>query len=458
MVAPSPDQQHALDTIEAWIQRRGPHRDHVLGGPAGTGKTTVLREVLNQADDGKTPITLTASTNKAASVLSATTGREATTVHSALGIRHQEDAATGRESFRQVGPCAVPEDSLLVIDEASMINRDLMTLIGAEADRRGCGCLFVGDPYQLPPVGEPSCPVFADVANQSILTTVHRQGDGNPLIDVATEYRQVLDGEPFPPEFRDVTSEAGGCRAADTTEWLGNLLDAFDAAPFNDNPDRCRALAWTNRRVNDLNRLIRRRVVGADDDERFVAGEMVAAGSPITKRAQVSIDGEMTWIDEVVLPTDRGATVTQTRRDIDDYGVRGWRLDLGETVRNIFVPDNWADAKRVLSDLSTKARRLTEDAKGSGDKQLDRMRRDAWREFFTAKKHFADIRYPYASTVHKSQGSTYDIAFIDVGDIGRNRKRHEVARLSYVSLTRPVSWAVTCGQLPERVKKGGVTA
>lgn len=172
-----------------------------------------------------------------------------------------------------------------------------------------------------PPASAPSrvalvyCLIFfqnAERTNSFGFKGFQEKYDGNPLIDVATAYRRVLDGEAFPAAIQDTVSQAGGCVSIDPARWLAEMLEAFGAEPFRDNPDRCRALAWTNRRVADLNRLIRRVVVGADDEERFVVGEMVTAGTPITKRVQITIDGERHWVDSVALPTDTAATGAMT--------------------------------------------------------------------------------------------------------------------------------------------------
>jgi len=82
---------------------------------------------------------------------------------------------------------------------------------------------------------------------------------------------------------------------------------------------------------------------------------------------------------------------------------------------------------------------------------LDEDRRAAWRAFFEIKRNFHDVRPPYCQTVHKSQGSTYKFSFVDVGDVGRNTKWYETARLLYVALTRASHTAFTIGELPERL-------
>ena len=75
-----------------------------------------------------------------------------------------------------------------------------------------------------------------------------------------------------------------------------------------------------------------------------------------------------------------------------------------------------------------------------------------WYEFFNLKNTYADFRPNHASTVHKSQGSTYSNVCIDLTDIGLNNKPMEVARLLYVGITRAKHKLYLYGELPDKYK------
>jgi ATP-dependent exoDNAse (exonuclease V) alpha subunit len=64
---------------------------------------------------------------------------------------------------------------------------------------------------------------------------------------------------------------------------------------------------------------------------------------------------------------------------------------------------------------------------------------------------FCDLRPIHASTVHKSQGSTYQTVYVDLTDIGRNTRRDVLLRLLYVALTRAKGDVVVTGELPSRL-------
>ena len=60
-----------------------------------------------------------------------------------------------------------------------------------------------------------------------------------------------------------------------------------------------------------------------------------------------------------------------------------------------------------------------------------------WGKFYEAKRMFADIGYNYAITAHKSQGSTYETAFVVESDIDIQRDIENRNRIKYTAFTRP---------------------
>jgi exodeoxyribonuclease V alpha subunit len=151
----------------------------VTGGP-GTGKTTIVRGILEIfAAKGKT-VALAAPTGRAAKRLSETTGREAKTIHRLLEF----DASIGgfkrdREKLLEV--------ELLVIDEASMVDIVLMSQLARAIPPWAC-LVLVGDVDQLPSVGPGA--VLADIiASKSVavvrLTEIFRQAGQSWIVRAA---------------------------------------------------------------------------------------------------------------------------------------------------------------------------------------------------------------------------------------------------------------------------------
>ena len=64
------------------------------------------------------------------------------------------------------------------------------------------------------------------------------------------------------------------------------------------------------------------------------------------------------------------------------------------------------------------------------------LRTKKWKLFFIIKETFIDVKYIYASTIHKLQGSTYDTVYIDLREIENMKDKDMMFRLLYVAITR----------------------
>jgi len=137
----------------------------ITGGP-GTGKTTVLKSILDvyKRITKEKKILLAAPTGLAARRMSDATGMEACTLHSALGLFHNDEEEEINKSDEEL------EYDFIVVDEASMLDMKLMY----ELLRRvkvNAHILFVGDVDQLPSVGAGN--VLREMINCVVINTTH---------------------------------------------------------------------------------------------------------------------------------------------------------------------------------------------------------------------------------------------------------------------------------------------
>ena len=168
----------------------------VTGGP-GTGKTTIVRGILELFMDHQLRIALCAPTGRAAKRLTETTGREAKTIHRLLEF----DPALG--GFKRDAGNPLDLD-LLVVDEASMVDVALMYQLVRALPRRAC-LVLVGDVDQLPSVGPGA--VLADViASGAVpvvrLTTIFRQAGQSWIVRAAHAVRRGETPESAAPRTR----------------------------------------------------------------------------------------------------------------------------------------------------------------------------------------------------------------------------------------------------------------
>ncbi len=137
----------------------------ITGGP-GTGKTTILRGILELLGQYQLRCLLAAPTGRAAKRLTEVTGEDASTIHRLLeaGI----DPATGKMFFARDAENPLKCDAVIV-DEMSMVDVSLLYSL-LQAIPTGKRLILVGDPDQLPPVG-PGFP-FGDMLRSGSLPTV----------------------------------------------------------------------------------------------------------------------------------------------------------------------------------------------------------------------------------------------------------------------------------------------
>lgn len=151
----------------------------ITGGP-GTGKTTTLKALLDSLEEAGLSTTLCAPTGKAASRMTQSTGREATTLHRLLGY---DGDGFGDKTL---------SGDVFVVDEVSMASNELLgALLRSIPD--GKRVILVGDEDQLPPI-DPGWPLGALVKTMPLarLTKTHRQAEGSPILKLA---HQLIAGE-----------------------------------------------------------------------------------------------------------------------------------------------------------------------------------------------------------------------------------------------------------------------
>lgn len=204
----SEEQELAVNQIFAFLTDPDPLRlEFKLGGFAGTGKTTIIKELIRRLDDLRyTKITtvnvpaillrmvpmVCAFTGKACNVLRRK-GVRANTIHSLIYRLVSIDPKSNQMEWRRVSKTDL-FGTFFIVDEASMISTDIYKDLRAY----GIKMLFVGDPGQLEPVGEnPLLMTRPDL----VLKHIHRQALDNPIIKLSKDIRE---GHPIPPIGTDL--------------------------------------------------------------------------------------------------------------------------------------------------------------------------------------------------------------------------------------------------------------
>jgi exodeoxyribonuclease-5 len=369
-----------------------------LGGYAGTGKTFLLHHLINSL--GAEPICL-CPTGKAASVLQKKlTNVVVRTIHSVLYVPvapslydlmrleeqllnipgdskliemiHDEKVKLNERkiTFADKDNVKIKPNDFVIIDEASMVTNKML----GDLERTGAKVLFVGDPGQLPPVGDSG--FFSTQKPDIILTQVQRQALGNPIIRLSMDIRKGIDIDPF------IDSE--------------HILRRPKANFSLDNFTQCdQILTGRNTIRRKLNR-ITRKLLGHHESTFPVSGEKLICLKNLTHAGNMFING-------VQCLSDSNTELNEASGD--------WELDLmyeGSFVRRAPIYNYPFDVH---------------------------YHDDAIEEPWPSRIGLIELDYGYAITVHKSQGSEWDHVIL-VDDAMNEKDRGFRKRWLYTAVTR----------------------
>jgi len=374
----------------------------VIQGYAGTGKTTVtsvlieelpniLRtaELLGQQKEIIHDVQLTATTNKAAEALAYLTKRPVSTIHSLLGLRVDTNWKTRETTLQQTRNTMDFHNTLIFIDEASYIDPKLLDLI--EKLTVHSKVIFMGDPAQLAPVKFNYAPVFKAGYPTVALTDVVRQIAGNPIIDLATAFRNTVNSGQFfkfKPDGEHVVH-------LDRDTFERTMIKEFSRPDWKSHDSKY--LAWTNKAVIAHNHAINGLIKGTPN---LAVHDYAVCNKYIAKKGHR-------------IKTDQLVQVTKID-PAQQHGVDGWNVELDHRF-TAFLPKS----------LEKKTKRLKEATK-----------KEQYAVVREISETWIDLRAAYACTINKSQGSTYDRVFIDLDNVGKCNNANMIARMLYVAVSR----------------------
>jgi exodeoxyribonuclease-5 len=390
------DQVAAWELILKFLA--GNEKFFALRGYAGTGKSFLLKSLKKLPQHN---FIFSATTNKAAAVLSSFIGEPAKTVYSVLGLRMEQDddklVLTAGKRRQNLG-----DKPILIIDEAGMAPQEVVRLLVEAVNTTDLRVILVGDPAQLNPVGEVSSQAWRLPSPACRITMKQPLRFDNDLLTVATGVRTALRKKSFDYDF--VTS--ANVEVLRKSSWMESILSIRDW-------DANKVACWRNKTVNKINEAVRE---GLGYEDRFVPGENILMAAPL-----VSDDTILAHTDEEF----KVASVGERRFSLPEGELDAWVLTLVDKDFPIFVPQSGAAFQEALSKRASLA-----------SKQVGKRRKELWSHFWDLKNLMQDVRYGYAMTTHRLQGTTVNNVYVDRQDILANPNPKEGYRCLYVATTR----------------------
>ncbi len=429
----------------------------ILRGYAGTGKTTMVKEVADYISQSR-QLTMMAPTGRAARVLSDKTGYRATTIHRAiyekahLVPKRVKDVA--ESEFKFVFPIRKSDkegDIVAIVDEASMVCSrkiehelfifgtdnlmdDLLTYVRPNF---GGKVIFVGDPAQLPPVGESvssalSTEYFQGKGLEVVeaeLTEVLRQKGDSVILKNAMMIRDLLNKDKrnqlvFEEQKDDVET-------VPSEQFLDKYIDHRKVSEVHDSVIIC----YSNKSASRYNRDIRKALYGEDVPLRVNDILLITQNNYRLNR----MNGEFVPVLSVGARTHQSAPVyiqrggTKQRVSITLNFVQVTVTDGdGNEMLCMLLEDLLTNDKATISIDENRAlyinfcMRHPELKPGTG----------AFAEALLSDEYYNAIRakYGYAVTGHKCQGGEWGKVFVDYTD--RTGLNDDSLRWAYTATTR----------------------
>lgn len=466
----------------------------ILRGYAGTGKTTMIQSIIQAVEPARPHCVLMAPTGRAAKMLREKTGRDASTIHRAIynfdkmeateldenGDTTEEDPANKEVSakLKEVDSLKFwfriktsddnfdPGQSLYIVDEASMISSvksceemlhfgtdvlldDLMTFIHPH---NGGKILFIGDPAQLPPVGDNKSAAlneqyFIDkglkVAS-AVLTEVVRQSGESTILKNAMMIRDVLNST-----IRNSIAFEKGYDVVDIQ--ATRVAEAYCNLVSSPCIGESVVICYSNSMVKDYNDAIRS--LYFPEEENVVAGDILQ----IVKNNVGGHGG----IDMFNGDFAKVLSVSDTT-EVQSAPV--W-ADLGNGREKILIPLSFRDVTLQLEGGAQVECKIIDDLLNNKDRSLgplqtlslyinfkmrfnqsirglnlsNNQKNEAFNNALMNDPYVNAVqaKYGYAITAHKSQGGEWKSVFVDY--TGRTGLNDDSLRWCYTATTRAMN-------------------
>jgi hypothetical protein len=410
------EQSQALDRMLEWFgkNKRDSYR---LSGYAGTGKSYLVGKFLKSI--GREPrVYCLAPSHKARRNLQGLIDGngvdwiECVTVARFLGQSPKLNEETGLDEFVSDDGERVYAD-LVIADEYSMLSSKNL----ADIEHKYSGKLmFVGDPAQLPPVGEKRSPVLGLSMNESqLITSVRFTGE---IGTVSASYRSTN-----PQDWLPIDSTDGTIVKFDRQAWFDDLVAKTQAGLTSGKFDDCKAIVFRNKTAETWNDRIRLKIWG-EHARAYEIGDRLIARKPLFRKTEEYTKNRYCHFSRRYLPIAENSmefTVTGLA------GIDSIKLDAKVYEFNT-IPVKPDEGKEICLQIPTLA------ARGAIESDLRQARTNAdWALVKDLSSFFDDVVFSYVVTCHKAQGSTFRATYLDLKDL---RVCPDRSQMLYTALTR----------------------
>ena len=447
----TPEQQAIAEQFNEFLNSS--HHIFMIKGSAGTGKTTLLKHLVEVVGARDIASYLMAPTGRASMVLGEKVGDEATTVHRFIYLITKEKEHIDDDDIFRVRSNDTPDNAIYFVDEASMVGdiedldedikfgsgrllKDLIAFANCKHSRRKI--VLIGDYAQLSPVGQNFSPALSEEYLQeeyelsvktAMLTTVIRQAAESGIYKSADAIRKGIDAARH-TEFGLVNSEDVVSFSADEFIKCYNELKAIDGE------DEVMVITPSNAQALGYNEIIRHNKYGATDLPVQV-GDVLLVTHNNYSRENVLFNGSFVRVHSVCNEVETQYAFVGSEK----IAIRFRSVEVlinGAPFEYYILEDFLTEREGRLPQIIRKAlwanfaQRMREE--GITPKMKEFNMRKRMDPYFNA----LHCKYGYAITCHKSQGGEWRNVLVDM-NVWMGRMCESFFRWAYTAVTRAKS-------------------
>ncbi len=437
---PTRDQSFAIQSLSEFLFNNENANIFLLKGYAGTGKTTLMRTLVENLHHNKMSFCLLAPTGRAAKVLSKYTEKKTSTIHKKIYYSKVDKSGNFKFNLKT----NKIKNSVFIIDEASMISdfsssndlfkknsflKDIIDFIDFKTNSK---LIFIGDTAQLPPVNQTISPALNSdflknsynlKINEYEIIDVVRQTEESGILYNATEIRNCIINNELNfkfKKFNDIISLLDGFEIQESIEKSFNEMGR----------DNSIIIVRSNKRANQYNQQIRKTILSYD--HKVCTGDLLM----ITKNNYfwTSSGSEIPFLANGDI-----VEILEIHRIRELYGFEFAEVRI-KMVDYINQPP--FDTIIILNTLNSDSPSLSYDQSNLlyQEVQKDYLNiKSKYKRFLKTKENpffnALHVKFSYAITCHKAQGGQWPVVFIEKPYL-KDGPNIEYMRWLYTAITR----------------------
>jgi ATP-dependent exoDNAse (exonuclease V) alpha subunit len=418
--APTVKQDIFFQQIAVFLTNTNSNELFLLKGYAGTGKTTVISELVNNLFSIKKKYVLLAPTGRAAKVIANYSNKEAFTIHKKIYFPKKSSNGSVGFTLKQ----NKHKNTVFIIDESSMISDtesdsklyengslldDLISYVYSGTD---CKMILIGDTAQLPPVQLDISPALnSDTLSMHYhkevfsieLDEVMRQAEASGILYNATQLRELLK-DSFITEFqfhlrgfKDIVRLTDGF----------DIQDAIESAYRNYSIEDTCFIVRSNKRANQYNQQIRTKILDKESDLSVGDFLMVVKNNYFwlkdSDEAGFIANGDIIEVLEIFAFKELyGFNFAKVKIRMVDYPNQKpfETIVLLNTITSESPSLTYEESNKLYQEVMKDY---------EGESQYRKFMKVKSNEYFNALQ----VKFSYAITCHKSQGGQWNTVFIE---------------------------------------------